>query len=633
MFAQEIAANSLYKDNGLWGVGTANKPMTPAVYDTLISIENTPFLIAKKHRANGQINNTGVVSFKGKTIIPHEYLNINPYSNGLVVTQWVNGETRFGVLSFANEIILNTRFKNISPIQNLWLATAQTNELNLYNLKGEPLATFMADSVSEAESPNYLYTYHNGKEGIISIHGLELSTPQYKSVSNNNGHWEAYAFPTWKIIQNSDTTQIKADSLRIWEDGYFVLGYKGNFHVERNGNRISNTYEAIFLSGDRLAATKNAERYGAIALDGKEILPTIYQKVAISSGYIYAKKENQWLLYDSLGGQRNVFTYDSIGESSEGLFPIKRKGKWGFMDRHGVETIHCIYDSLSTFRDDKAIITYFGKKGIINKQGEWEVKPICDDITSYSFDFYISRMSNQYYLKNYSGEIIYFSSKPIDDTSYSLINRNPEGLTQEYVEDSLFNQSTSKTKDWRIIYVDGKYGFEGQDGLLKVTYRYDSLLPFSEDLAAFKLRGRWGFIDRNEQIAVQPLFTNVTSFTNELSKVEQNGLFGLINTQGSYVLKPKYNNIKLLKDGVWQATENGKKGLYNHSGEVILHPFFDNISYVNNELIIVRKSNKYGIVNSKGSSILPRIYDYIGYDKDHEALLLKKNPERSVKIN
>ena len=627
LLSQKVSTPLCYTQNELWGLGTSASPITPAAYDTLIPIKNSINYIARKHKAQFSINTCGVISVKGKLIVPHEYLNITPSNKDLIVSQWVNGEKRLGVLSYSNETILAIRFKAIQTINGFWVVTTRTHEIKLYNTAGEVICGINADSVASTDDPNFLYTFKDGRVGLLSTVGQEVSIPKFVSISKMNGKWKGTPFPQWQLIQDSDTSFVLADSVRIWDHETLIKGYSNLYYIEKEGKRLSQTYNELWPTKFNIAITKNSDRFGALSINGKVILPNLFNGIYIEDGYAYAKKEQKWSLYDSLGVKKTVFNYDSIGIASEGLFPIMRKGKWGFMNRQGVEVIHCIYDKPSLFMNGKAIISYFGREGIINAEGNWMVKPVYDKITDYSFDVYTARLGNQYYLKNYNGEIIYFSPDPITDLHQLILKQDSDGYIKE------FYSSERREENWKVIYIDGKYGFEGNDGLLKITYRYDSLLPFNEGLAAFKLRGKWGFINRNEQIVIQPLFLKVSQFSHGVAKVRRNNTHGLINTRGKFILKPDYDKLERINNNIWIAYKDNKKGLYSHTGAIILHPLFETITYVNDQLIIVSKNGKYGIVNNQGANIVPRIYDYIGYNSNHKTLLLKKNPEKLININ
>jgi len=637
LWAQESNSIKIYQENNLWGL-SSKKPITPAVYDTLFRVEKTLNYIAKKHKINFTPNNTGVISEKGKVVIPHEYLSIMPYSTEYVVSQWQNGQTYYGIISFTNEIILNIRFKNIQKFDSYWLVTSNSDQLYLYNLDGSLFKTIEADSIATSQNSNFFYTYKEGKVGLNSSEGNVLFMPIYKDINSINGHWYASQFSNWQVITHQDTTNFICDTLKLWVKDTYILGINGEFQIVKENQRKGGAYNAIQVVSPSLAITKKSVYYGAVSIDGYEILPAVNNCVLFESGYFYTYQNKSWSLYDSIGVRKSVFKYDSIGAESDGLFPIKRKGKWGFMDRVGKELIHCIYDSIAHFKDGKAIITYFGKKGIINKNGEWETRPIYDEITGVDFEFYTCRLGSQYFLKRYSGELIYFSSNPI----YAIGGIIYENLTNgNKLKISAFGTIIidekqvleEPTEGWSIIEIDGKYGFVDKAGLLKITYRYDSLKPFNEGLAPFKLLGNWGFINVDEKIVAQPIYSHVSSFDQGIAVVTRNNKQGLINVEGTYILKPKYDALTPINSSAWLISNNQLKGLASKVGVIILNPQFDQISFISHDLIIIKKGLKYGAIDINGVRVIPRMYEYIGYDNNYQALLLKQQPEKKVRLN
>ena len=635
LWAQEIKSIKIYQVNNLWGLSSI-KPITPAVYDTLLPITNTINYIAKKHKAIFTPNNTGVISEKGKTIIPHEYLTIMPFPTEYVVSKWQNGEHNYGIISLTNEVILNIRFKNIRKFDSFWLVTTNSDKLSLYNLDGSLFKTIEADSIATTTNKNFFYTYKEGKVGLSSSTGNELFAPNYKAINYKNGNWHATLFPNWQVINHQDTTHFICDTLKLWTKETSILGFNGKFQIEKGQQIKGSSYLSIDVISPTMAISKKDSFYGAISIEGNEILPSTYNRVYFENGYFYTYKNKLWSLYDSLGAKKSVFNYDSIGAESDGLFPIKRKGKWGFMNRVGKESIHCIYDSIAHFKNGKAIITYFGKKGIINKNGDWKTRPIYDEITGTDFENYTCRLGNQYFLKRYDGELIYFSSNPIY-LEEGIIYENLANGNQQKISASgtiiIDNELVEPTEGWSIIKIDGKYGFVDKTGLLKITYRYDSLQPFHEGFAPFQLLGNWGFINTDEQIIAQPIYSHVSPYSNGIAVVTQNDKQGLINTEGAYILKPKYDALTPINNSGWLISNKRLKGLASKTGIIILNPLFNEITVINHHLIIIKKGTKYGAVDINGVRVIPRMYEYIGYDSTHQTLLLKQQPEKTVRLN
>lgn len=625
--AQQAATSSVYQENKLWGLAN-EKPITPAVYDTLIAITNESSWIAKKHKAEEIVNSMGVISEKGKIIIPFKYLSITPSQGDYIVQKWVNNEVVYGVLSQSNKPIINIRYKNILPLSNYWVVQS-SQEIHLYNNMGGMFKKIVSDSVLLSPHPDFIITYHNGKSGLVNKQGLVIYAPQFKSINYKNNTWITTEFSKWEIISNTDTTTVYTDSLQIWDRQTYVSGINGNYYVERKNKSLSKTYQSINIIAPSFAISKKAHLYGVITKTGAEVLPPNKNRITYKKGYFYTYKNKFWDLYDSLGNKRSVFRYDSIGTIEDGLFPIKRKGKWGFMNRNGQEVIHCIYDSNAQFKNGKAIIKYYGANGIIDPQGNWIVKPIYENITGYSFNFFIYKENGTYYLKNYQNELIYFSNHKLIFKGETIYEVRASKKNEISAVGTLVKIDTVLAEDphhWRIIKVGEKYGFEDVNGLLKITYRYDSLKPFTENLAAFKLRGKWGFINSSEEIVIQPHYNAVTPFKNGFTIITKKGKMGLLRPDGKFILKPKFDAIHNLQNDLWLVKEDGFTGLFNSKGNIIIQPKYEQITYINENLIILLKNGIYGAVDIKGISVLPRAYHYIGYDKRTKQLLLKKSP-------
>ena len=64
--------------------------------------------------------------------------------------------------------------------------------------------------------------------------------------------------------------------------------------------------------------------------------------------------------------------------------------------------------------------------------------------------------------------------------------------------------------------------------------------PFSEQLAAMKIRGKWGFIGHDDRIAIQPTYDEVSDFKIGLAVVKTKGFLGVMDKSGKQILQPRY---------------------------------------------------------------------------------------------
>ncbi len=624
LLGQTTEGVQIYLENKLWGLENA-KPITPAVYDTLIRVDERNLFIAKKHGKG--FNSTGVITSKGKIIIPFNYWQITPSANVFIVSKWEHNLVTYGVINQSNNTILPIRYEQISNFSNFWVGKLFSGELQLFNFKGAFIKQVNADSISVSNNTQYLLIHKRGKVGLIGSNGNKIFEPNYKKIGKKENRWEVEKFATWQIVNNKDTLALQADTVKLWGKNHLIVGINNNSYLTNNAKLLSKSYKSINAVSPTLAIVKSELLSGAINIEGEELMAPSFGQMYYAKGYFYTQKNNKWAVYDSLGKKRSVFNYDSIGLIANGLFPIKRNGKWGFMNREGKEVIHCIYDIEANFSKGKAIIQYFGSTGIIDLSGRWVVKPKAEKITDYSSNFYIFKKGNLYYLKNYDDELIYFTSNKLvfrNETIYQIKDGYTNRVTSLGTLVANTRTVTKGSQWWQIIKIGAKYGFEDLQGVLKITYRYDSLLPFSEGLAGFKLRGKWGYINEDEIIQIQPLYDEVNKFKNSVALVSQNGNKGLVKPNGTFILKPKFDQLSFIGNNLWLVKKNGLVGIYDASGKVIIQSKFDRINYVNSDLIIVIRNGKFGVVDSTGKSIIPRIYDYIGFDTKLKLLILKQ---------
>ena len=66
--------------------------------------------------------------------------------------------------------------------------------------------------------------------------------------------------------------------------------------------------------------------------------------------------------------------------------------------------------------------------------------------------------------------------------------------------------------------------------------RFDEAQPFSEGLAAVRVRNQWLYLDTEGNIAISPRFLDhVAPMRNGMSWIEKNGMWAYINQEGQVV--------------------------------------------------------------------------------------------------
>src|SRR6185295_14365246 len=120
-----------------------------------------------------------------------------------------------------------------------------------------------------------------------------------------------------------------------------------------------------------------------------------------------------WSLYDTFGIQKTVSPFDFIGPYNGKFFPVKKRGYWGGVNRYGEEFINCVFDSLLVYKEDQIAVQFRGQFGIINKEEKWLLPPQRYPLRLINEDCFFEQHDSITFLKNFNGEIIYFTTHPI----------------------------------------------------------------------------------------------------------------------------------------------------------------------------------------------------------------------------
>jgi hypothetical protein len=242
--------------------------------------------------------------------------------------------------------------------------------------------------------------------------------------------------------------------------GFVVYyGYTGGWYSIRNGN-----------SGCTACA-------GACDLNGKEIIPPIYDDVYYGGDYYEVKLNGQVAVRDLNNRELLPFRYDDVHWfqiKKDGYCTVKLNGKVGIVDKQGDEIIAPKYDEVYAFQfkeNDYAEIKLNGKAGVVDKQGNEIVAPKYDDVIEY---------------------------RPFKENDYAHIKLN------------------------------GKYGLVDKQGNEIVTPKYDKLYNFFEGLAEFNVGGKCGYIDETGKEIIPARYETAGSFKDGVAQVSLNGQTTLI---------------------------------------------------------------------------------------------------------
>lgn len=288
------------------------------------------------------------------------------------------------------------------------------------------------------------------------------------------------------------------------------------------------------MSNGLSAAANENKKYGYVDINGKVIIPFIYDNVTdfknrvavVTKGEVFTKK----YLIDIKGNVLNKKEYEKIYFDNEDnkMFSVKNKGSYGVIDENGKEILSVIYDDISIRKNiimakkDKKMIYFSNNKGSIK-----ELK--LDKNIEF---FYLGE--GIYEIKSKNGE-----SGIMDEKNNFLTEIKYHGISNFYK-----GKAIAEYKN-KYIVIDnmGKELYEIKDTGIDLNCVNEYVISG---------KNKKGFIDWKGKTVVEKKYDLVENFVDGYSKVCKNNRFGIIDETGNEILKIKYNEI-------WNF---GKHGFY-----------------------------------------------------------------------
>lgn len=384
-------------------------------------------------------------------------------------------------------------------------------------------------------------------------------------------------------------------------------------------------------------------------LKENDTCPRISVGVTNGQERVYVRKSFSFLIVGvSLVCCTSFLTAAAVPFKNEPLFLIEQNGKYGYMDKNGQVKIKPRFDGADDFSEGRALVWQQQgdefQYGYIDEQGK-AIVPLSYD---FAMDYREGLASVVTYLKDgirndfidKTGKTVFSVGSHVSfgfsegraailnnfgtgmgDTRVGFIDNKGKTIVQpqyEYTiaDDSDFHEGLAS------VHKNGQYGFIDKNGAVKINFKYETALPFQENLAAVEDdNGKWGFIDKTGEYIIQPQFAEVNSFHDGLAPVMQevNGdsLWGYIDKTGKLVIPVEYTDAEPFAEGLAavevEVGDSGKWGFIDGQGTLVVKPQFDYAEPFHNGLASVQindgsdnyanASYRYGYINKQGKYV------------------------------
>ena len=168
--SHSISANSpnVYMLNGRMGLQkNLNKPITPAVYDTLFMHSPTRY-VGKRFNTTKQQSYWGIIDASGHLVIPFEYRVVKISESTVIVGLAEHNLIKYGAFSIDGREIISPIYESVEVLSAQLIAAKKGPHTVVFNSTGMKVFQAEADSISYLEQ-GYLKVNTNGKAGTSNI--------------------------------------------------------------------------------------------------------------------------------------------------------------------------------------------------------------------------------------------------------------------------------------------------------------------------------------------------------------------------------------------------------------------------------------------------------------------------------
>ena len=498
----------------------------------------------------------------------------------------------YGVIDGDGNIVVEPTYNVIqipNPSKPLFICMSNYNtetkeyETKVLNEKREQIITGYSNvqaipTDSTADGVPYENTVlkykKDGKYGIISTEGEEITEPIYEDISAvtyKEGMLLVKENGKYGVININGKVVIKPEYDNITVDNY----YDAETKYQKTGFIVCNINEEGY-------------RYGYVDYRGKKILDTIYTEIERVTEieneddiYIIAYKDGQAGLLKNKKVVLNYEYEEIMYYSYNDVFIVQRNGKQGIADRNGnikIDTKYTnmsfggIYVNVTDENNESKILDLNGNEvtdGYVAKMptqdgmhyivyDEEGIYKIIDNNGNIVIDKQytnIEEIGNNYYIvaNNRNNGIIDLSGKSLVELKYnSIVKIDNTELLQANISEtstvSLINKNMEVVVTMDDANIDIEDGYirlysENENKYFDYTgkeLKAEEVFP-NNNIYASEKDGKWGFVDKNGNTVIENKYDMVTELNEYgFAGIKEDGKWGIVNSEGKIIQEPTY---------------------------------------------------------------------------------------------
>ena len=490
----------------------------------------------------------------------------------------------YGVIDGDGNIVVEPTYNVIqipNPSKPLFICMSNYNtetkeyETKVLNEKREQIITGYSNvqaipTDSTADGVPYENTVlkykKDGKYGIISTEGEEITEPIYEDISAvtyKEGMLLVKENGKYGVININGKVVIKPEYDNITVDNY----YDAETKYQKTGFIVCNINEEGY-------------RYGYVDYRGKKILDTIYTEIERVTEieneddiYIIAYKDGQAGLLKNKKVVLNYEYEEIIYYSYNDVFIVQRNGKQGIADRKYTNmSFGGIYVNVTDENNESKILDLNGNEvtdGYVAKMptqdgmhyivyDEEGIYKIIDNNGNIVIDKQytnIEEIGNNYYIvaNNRNNGIIDLSGKSLVELKYnSIVKIDNTELLQANISETSTVSLINKNMEVVVTMDDANMDIE--DGYIRLysenenkyfdyagkELKAEEVFP-NNNIYASEKDGKWGFVDKNGNTVIENKYDMVTELNEYgFAGIKEDGKWGIVNSEGKIIQEPTY---------------------------------------------------------------------------------------------
>lgn len=369
-------------------------------------------------------------------------------------------------------------------------------------------------------------------------------------------------------------------------------------------NNIKDKYDYIGEFHQGVAIIIKNDKYGAVLVDGKEILPPIY---------------------------------DNINPTTNGFLQLLEKGSWygktdsklGIANKSGDILVPVLFSEICQQNVNDSIFWIVSKKiekeevynpSLIKKgvycNGKIIVPVIFDEITFNDNIFECVHKEEKDFETitkyNIKGEVVIRDNFFVP-SEYSLALESTIGLFR-VMKDGKWGIMNQKKE----LIVSNVYAYINDfKGCYAIVEKGEYISYFGEGLLDYKTNKQIGLIDTTGEEVLAIEYEHLWQYDNGCILAKKEGLYGVLSPSLTWCITPHFHDISILDNNHYVASIDGRKKLIDFLGnEIQIDILFDEIKpFIDGyfKVISYRRGTYVGIINAKGKIIINDEYDNIQY--------------------